>query len=126
MSEVKAQLQYTKTHEWLKDNGNGTWTMGITDHAQALLGDIVFVELPSVDDKIDAQEELCVVESVKAASGAYAPVDVLVVKTNEALEDAPETINSDCYGEGWLVVIKADAIEDLLDAQTYQALIESE
>lgn len=126
MSEIKADLQYTPTHEWIKDNGDSTWTIGITDHAQALLGDIVFVELPSVDDSVDAQEELCVVESVKAASGVYAPADIEVVEVNQTLDDAPETINTDCYGQGWIVTFKADNIDGLLDASAYQTLLDTE
>lgn len=126
MSEVKTDLQYTPTHEWLKDNGDGTWKIGITDHAQALLGDIVFVELPSVGDNIDPQEELCVVESVKAASGVYAPADVEVVEVNQNLDDEPEIINADCYDKGWVVIFKASSIDGLLDAGAYQDLLDTE
>ncbi|CAC9438073.1 Glycine cleavage system H protein [uncultured Gammaproteobacteria bacterium] len=119
MSEVRDDRQYTETHEWILDNGDGTYTMGVTDHAQALLGDMVFVELPSVGDEAFTQDEFCVVESVKAASGVYAPVDLEIVAANEALDEAPELVNSSPYNKGWLVKFRADAIEGLMDAGAY-------
>jgi glycine cleavage system H protein len=119
MSEVRDDRQYTQTHEWILDNGDGTYTMGVTDHAQALLGDMVFVELPSAGDEASQEDEFCVVESVKAASGVYAPVDLEIVEANEALDDEPELVNSSCYDDGWLVKFKAENIEDLMSAQDY-------
>lgn len=126
MSTIKTDLKYTTTHEWLRDNGDGTWTMGITDHAQDLLGDIVFVALPEIRTTINQGEELCTIESVKAASGVYAPADLEVISVNTALEEAPEMVNSDCYGEGFLAIFKADDLPSLLDAPAYQALLDSE
>ncbi len=119
MSEVRDDRQYTQTHEWILDNGDGTYTMGVTDHAQALLGDMVFVELPSAGDEASQEDEFCVVESVKAASGVYAPADLEIVEANEALDDEPELVNSSCYDDGWLVKFKAENIEDLMSAQDY-------
>ncbi len=119
MSEVRDDRQYTQTHEWILDNGDGTYTMGVTDHAQALLGDMVFVELPGAGDEASQEDEFCVVESVKAASGVYAPADLEIVEANEALDDEPELVNSSCYDDGWLVKFKAENIEDLMSAQDY-------
>ena len=119
MSEVRDDRQYTETHEWILDNGDGTYTMGVTDHAQSQLGDMVFIELPGEGDEADKEDEFCVVESVKAASGVYAPADLEVVAVNEALEDEPELVNSSCYDDGWLVTFKADDLDGLMDADTY-------
>ena len=119
MSEVRDDRQYTQTHEWILDHGDGTYTMGVTDHAQELLGDMVFVELPGAGDEASQEDEFCVVESVKAASGVYAPADLEVVEANEALDDEPELVNSSCYDDGWLVKFKAENIEDLMSAQDY-------
>ncbi|CAC9579579.1 Glycine cleavage system H protein [uncultured Gammaproteobacteria bacterium] len=119
MSEVRDDRQYTETHEWILDNGDGTFTMGVTDHAQALLGDMVFVELPGEGDEASHEDEFCVVESVKAASGVYAPADLEIVAANEALDDEPELVNSSCYDDGWLVKFKADNIEGLMSAEDY-------
>ena len=119
MSEVRGDRQYMETHEWVLDNGDGTYTLGVSDHAQALLGDMVYVELPSVGDEVSATEECCVLESVKAASGVYAPVDLQVLAVNEALDDSPELVNSSCYEDGWLITFKADGLDGLMDAATY-------
>ena len=119
MSEVRDDRQYTQTHEWILDNGDGTFTMGVTDHAQALLGDMVFVELPGEGDEVSQEDEFCVVESVKAASGVYAPADLEITEANEALDDEPELVNSSCYDDGWLVKFKAENIEDLMSAEDY-------
>lgn len=119
MSEIRDDRQYTQTHEWILDNGDGTYTMGITDHAQALLGDMVFVELPSVDDEVSIEDEFCVLESVKAASGIYAPVDLQIVEANKALDDEPELVNSSCYDDGWLVKFKSDSVDGLMNDTTY-------
>jgi glycine cleavage system H protein len=116
-------LKYAKSHEWVKDNGDGTVTVGITDHAQDALGDIVFVELPRVGSKLSAGDTFGVVESVKAASDVYAPVSGEVLQVNSALEDSPETINDAPYDGGWLMTLKLTdtaELDNLLDASAYQ------
>ena len=123
MSNIPAELKYIASHEWLRLEDDGTITVGITDHAQDLLGDVVFVELPDVGDIIAVDDEISVVESVKAASDVFAPISGEVVAINEALEDDPEIINSDTYGEGWLFRMKHDNMEDyvaLLTADEYE------
>ena len=123
MSNIPAELKYIASHEWLRLEDDGTITVGITDHAQDLLGDVVFVELPDVGDLIAVDDEISVVESVKAASDVYAPISGEVVAINEALEDDPEIINSDPYGEGWFFRMKPDHIADyeaLLTADEYE------
>ena len=110
MSEqVPKDLQYTKSHEWVRSLPNGEVEVGITDHAQSALGDLVFVEVPQVDRKLAAGEACAVVESVKAASDVYSPVAGRVVARNEALSQTPELLNSDPYGAGWLMRIELDA-----------------
>ncbi|WP_295542039.1 glycine cleavage system protein GcvH [uncultured Thiohalocapsa sp.] len=129
MSDIPNDLQYTESHEWVRDNGDGTVTVGITDHAQDALGDLVFVELPEVGKQLAAKDACAVVESVKAASDIYAPVAGEVVTVNEALGDTPETINSDPYGEGWIFQLKladTDADAGLFDAEEYQQVVEDE
>jgi len=129
MSNVPAELRYTKDHEWLRREDDGSVTVGITDHAQEQLGDLVFVELPEVGASCDAGAECCVVESVKAASDVYCPIAGEVSAVNESLADSPEAINTDAYGEGWLFRLTptdAAAIDALLDAEAYQALLEAE
>ena len=124
MSNVPSELKYVASHEWLRMEDDGTITIGITDHAQEALGDIVYVELPDVGDTIAVDDEVAVVESVKAASDVYAPITGEVVAINEALEDDPEVINTDPYGEGWMYRIKPDNADDfdsLLSAEEYQA-----
>ncbi|MBS9780036.1 MAG: glycine cleavage system protein GcvH [Moraxellaceae bacterium] len=106
MSNVPAELKYVASHEWLRKEEDGTITVGITEHAQDLLGDIVFVELPEVGDEVSADDEVAVVESVKAASDVYAPIAGEIVAINENLEDEPEMVNSDPYGDGWFFRIK--------------------
>ena len=122
MSTIPAELKYVASHEWLRPEEDGTITIGITYHAQELLGDIVFVELPEVGANLDAEEEAGVVESVKAASDVYAPIAGEVVAVNEDLASAPEKVNSDPYGEGWFFKIKpanpAD-LDSLLTAEQY-------
>ena len=123
MSNVPQELKYTKSHEWILVGDDGQVTVGITDHAQELLGDMVFVELPEVDSSVDAGDECAVVESVKAASDVYSPVSGSVVAINESLADAPELINEDPYGEGWmfrLQVSGTDQLDGLLDAAAYE------
>ncbi|OOV87589.1 glycine cleavage system protein GcvH [Oceanospirillum linum] len=122
MSNIPGNLKYTASHEWVLDNGDGTVTVGITDHAQDQLGDVVFVELPEVGRAVDAGEEFSLVESVKAASDIYAPVSGEVIEANEELESAPETINEHAFEDGWIAKIKlADVsdLEGLLDAEAY-------
>jgi len=120
--EVRDDLKYTDTHEWLKLEGNNA-IVGITDHAQEELTDIVFVELPETGKKIEKGDELCVVESVKSVSEIYAPVSGEIVKVNEELEDSPELVNDKPYDEGWLVEIKVSdkkEIDELLDPEDYK------
>ena len=123
------ELKYTKSHEWVKIESDGTLTVGITDHAQELMGDMVYVELPEVGRKLETGKECAVVESVKAASDVYAPVAGAVSAVNSAVADSPETVNKDPYGAGWMFKIKpaskADA-DKLLDAKAYEALVASE
>ena len=129
MSSIPANLRYNDSHEWVLDNGDGTVTIGITDHAQEALGDVVFVELPELGRALTKGEEFSVVESVKAASDLYAPVAGEVIAVNEELEDAPETINESPYENGWIIKVRVDdagAVAELLDADAYQAVIDSE
>lgn len=126
MSEIREDRKYTKTHEWVMDNGDGTFKMGITDNAQEQLGDMVFVELPSVGDETSAGDNICVVESVKAASDVYSPANLEVISVNETLEDEPELVNSSCFDDGYLFDFKADSVDDLLSPEQYQDLIDSE
>jgi len=123
-NENPSDLRYTKTHEWLRDNGDGTVTIGITDHAQELLGDVVYVELPEVESELTAEENCGVVESVKAASDMYAPLEGEVTEVNEELDSEPELINTAAFGEGWIFSMKlksADDLESLMDADAYEA-----
>jgi len=122
---VPEDLQYTKSHEWVRTEGD-TATIGITDHAQDELGDVVFVELPQEGDTFDAGESFGTVESVKAVSDIYAPVGGDVVEVNSALEDAPENINEDPYGEGWIVKLRTTDEADLLSPQEYEKVVEEE
>jgi glycine cleavage system H protein len=129
MNEIPGDLKFMKSHEWARVEGDGKVTVGISDHAQGLLGDLVYVELPNVGDRVEAGTSCAVVESVKAASDVYAPVTGKVVEVNAALADKPETINEDAYGDGWLVVIEAEEPEqlnDLLGPDDYAELLEEE
>jgi len=129
MSNVPADLKYTKSHEWVRVEDDGTVTVGITDHAQDLLGDMVFVEVPEVGRTLEAEEACAVVESVKAASDVYSPVAGEVTAANEALADSPETVNQDPYGDGWIMKLKpanAGDLDQLMDAGAYQAHLEAE
>ena len=122
-SMIPAELRYTESHEWVRANDDGTVTLGITDHAQHLLGDLVFVELPEVGRVVAATEGCAVVESVKAASDVYSPVDGVIVEVNEALAENPELINEDPYGEGWILRIEtATTLDTLLDASAYEVI----
>ncbi len=128
MSEIPAELRYASSHEWA-NNEDGTVTVGITDHAQDALGDVVYVELPEVGQVVAAGDEAGVVESVKAASDIYAPVSGEIVAINEALEDEPELVNNAPYEGGWLFKIamsESTDLDNLLTADQYQAQIESE
>ncbi len=126
-SEIPGDLKFNRSHEWARVEDDGTITVGISDHAQGALGDLVYVELPSVGDTLKVGDSVAVVESVKAASDVYSPVNGEVVKVNAALGDAPETINGDAYGAGWMFVVKPSAesgIDALLTANDYAQLLE--
>ena len=126
MSEIPLELKYAKSHEWVRSEEDGSVTIGISDHAQELLGDLVFVELPEVGTEMSAEDAACVVESVKAASDVYMPVSGEVIAVNESLADAPETINDSPYDDGWLIKVKLsnpDELDDLMDSDSYEAEI---
>jgi glycine cleavage system H protein len=122
---IPDDLQYTKSHEWVRAE-EGTVTIGITDHAQEELGDVVFVELPDVGATIGAGDSFGTVESVKAVSDLYTPVGGEVVEVNSSLEDAPEKINDDPYGEGWIVKLSTSEEADLLSSEEYEKVVEEE
>ena len=127
MSEVRSDLLYRESHEWVRDEGNGTVVIGISDHAQSQLGDMVFIELPEPGMSYEQGEACAVVESVKAASDAYAPVSGEVIEVNGALEDEPELVNSDPFGDGWMFRVQLSdpsELEGLLNAEAYAALQE--
>jgi glycine cleavage system H protein len=126
MSELPGDLKYTKDHEWLRQEEDGSVTIGITDHAQSALGDLVYIELPEAGREIELGGEMAVVESVKAASDVYAPVSGNVVAVNEDLSDDPEKINLDPYGDGWIVRLQPSAGEDgeTMSPDEYQALLD--
>jgi glycine cleavage system H protein len=125
MSNLPQELKYSKSHEWVRTEEDGSVTVGITDHAQGLLGDMVFVELPELDRELGIEEECAVVESVKAASDVYSPVAGSVAEVNSAVEDSPELVNQDPYGDGWLFKLKdVSGMEELLDADAYAATTE--
>lgn len=129
MKEIPGDLNFLKSHEWVRVEDDGTATVGISDHAQGLLGDLVYVELPNVGDTAKAGTAAAVVESVKAASDVYSPVSGEIVAVNEDLADKPETINEDAYGEGWMFVVKLsdrEELNDLLDPDAYAEMIENE
>ena len=129
MSDIPGDLKFMKSHEWARVEADGKVTVGISDHAQGLLGDLVYVDLPDVGDSVEAGNTCAVLESVKAASDIYAPMSGTIVAVNEALADKPETINEDAYGEGWLFVIDAsepDQAKELLAPDDYAAQIEGD
>ena len=129
MSNIPAELKYASSHEWVRKEADGTYTVGITEHAQGLLGDMVFVELPEVGDEVSAGDDCAVAESVKAASDIYAPLTGEIVAVNEDLEDSPELVNSDAFGDGWLFRIQAEdesELENLLSAEGYQDSIDED
>lgn len=126
MSTIPKHLKYSKTHEWVEQQKDGTLTIGITDHAQDLLGDVVFIDVPTVGKQVKAGGACAVVESVKAASDIYSPVAGEVIAANPALADQPELVNKDAYGAAWILRLKpanAADIDGLLDAAGYEALI---
>lgn len=126
MSQIPADLKYARSHEWARLLPDGTVEVGITDHAQAALGDLVFIEVPEVGRALAAGEACAVVESVKAASDVYAPLAGTVVAANPALGSAPELVNQDCYGQGWMLRLQPespDALAALLDAGAYGATL---
>lgn len=130
MNEIPGDLKFLKTHEWARIEDNGCVTVGISDHAQGQLGDLVYVELPALGDRVEVGGACAVVESVKAASDVYSPVAGEVVAVNSALSDKPETINEDAFGEGWILVIKPDDaasdMEGLLDPDDYIELVDND
>ncbi len=129
MSECPDDLYFAQSHEWARLNEDGSVTIGVSEHAQSELGDVVFVETPQLDTQVAAGDPVAVVESVKAASDIYTPVGGTIIDANTALSDEPELVNSAPYAEGWLFVIRPDdpdELEELLDAKSYQELIEDE
>lgn len=129
MSNVPGDLKYTKSHEWVRVEDDGSLTIGITDHAQGALGDLVFVEAPEAGTELAAGDVFAVVESVKAASDVYSPVPGEVIEGNEGLADTPEVVNNDPYGEGWLMKLKPSdpaGLDDLLDAAAYEQVVADE
>ena len=125
MSDIPEDLVYTSEHEWMRIDGNKA-EIGITNHAQNELGDIVYVELPILDDEIDSGEEFGTIESVKAVSPLYMPVSGRIIEVNSELQEHPELVNEDCYDEGWLVRIEitnAEDIDELLDPEAYKAIL---
>ena len=129
MSEIPGDLKYSKSHEWVRVEEGGEVTLGITDHAQEQLGDLVFVELPEEGGEVESGGECAVIESVKAASDVYSPVSGEITAINAALADTPEIINQDAFGEGWICRIRlanAAELDGLLDANAYAAVVEAE
>ena len=129
MSEIPTELRYAKSHEWARLEDDGTVTVGVSDFAQAALGDVVYVELPELDVVVEGGDEAGVVESVKAASDIYSPIGGTVIAINAVLEDAPETVNQDPYGDGWFFRIKPNDVADLdelLDAEAYAEVCEAD
>ena len=127
MSNIPEDLKYTQSHEWVSREANGNMRVGISDHAQEALGDLVFVELPAVGDQVDQGDSVSVVESVKAASDIYSPITGEIVAVNEDLEEDPGLINNDPYGDGWLYEVAPSdeaELDDLLDAAAYEETLE--
>ena len=127
MNEIPGDLKFKKSHEWVKVEQDGTVTVGISDHAQDLLGDIVFVELPDIGTQMNAEDEVAIVESVKAASDVYSPISGEIIEVNEILLDNPETINESPYSDGWFYKIQPDdldEINELLSPEEYGEVCE--
>lgn len=129
MRNIPNELRYAQTHEWVRMEDDGTLIIGISDHAQSQLGELVFVDLPDIGIKVNASDEVCVVESVKAAADVYSPVSGKILAINEDLEEAPSLVNSDPYGDGWLFRIEPsdpDELNELLDADAYSEFMEED
>ena len=129
MSEIPGDLKYTKSHEWVRIEDDNLVTIGITDHAQAALGDMVFIETPEIGAELEAEEACAVVESVKAASDIYSPVGGEIIETNANLADSPESVNDQPYGDGWIFQMRVgdlDELEGLMDAEGYEAFCAEE
>lgn len=129
MSDFSSELKYTRTHEWVRDEGEGIYTVGISDYAQSSLGDMVFIDLPDVGDTVDAGDECAVAESVKSASDIYSPLTGEIVVVNEDLENNPALVNKDPYGDGWLFQIalsEPSDLDDLLDVDEYEGSLDEE
>jgi glycine cleavage system H protein len=129
MSEIPGDLKFLKYHEWARVEDDGLVRVGISDHAQGQLGDLVYVELPEIGASVNAGHGVAVVESVKAASDIYSPISGEIVAVNEALNDKPETINEDAFGDGWIFLVRASdraELDELLDADAYAELVENE
>ena len=125
MSELPGDLVYTKEHEWLRQEEDGSVTIGVTDHAQSALGDLVYVELPEVGQDVECGGDMAVVESVKVASDVYAPIGGTVIQVNDDLADDPEKINADPYGDGWIVRLQPSGdAGDAMDPDAYQAFLD--
>lgn len=127
--KILENLYYTESHEWLRLESDGTVTMGVTDHAQSAMGDMVFVDLPNIGDNVKEKGECGVLESVKSASDVYSPIAGEITEVNEKLSDTPDLVNKDCYGEGWIVKIKpenADDVKKLMDSKAYKEFSEKE
>ncbi|MEQ8207901.1 MAG: glycine cleavage system protein GcvH [Woeseia sp.] len=126
MNELPGDLRFTAEHEWLRQEEDGSVTIGITDHAQSALGDLVYVELPEVDQELESGNEMAVVESVKAASDVYAPMSGVVLAVNEQLADDPEKINADPYGDGWIVRVQpGDESVETMSPDEYQEFLDA-
>ena len=129
MSEIPGDLKFLKSHEWARKEDDGNVRVGVSDHAQSQLGDLVYVELPEVGDRVEKEAACAVVESVKAASDVYSPVSGEVVEINEDLADSPEMVNDSPYEDGWLFVVRPDdtaELDDLLDAEGYSSALEED
>lgn len=128
MSKILKELKYTKSHEWVRFENDGTVTVGITDHAQERLGDIVFIELPKLNDEVNAGDEVIVIESVKAAGDVYSPLSGEIIEVNETVEGSPELVNSSPYEDAWLFKLQPsdDSEDNLLNAEQYEELVASE
>ncbi len=127
--DTPTSYRYTQSHEWVKDLGNGIYRLGITDFAQDQIGDVTYVDLPGLDDKFDKDEELATIETVKASEDVFSPLDAVVTKVNEDLEEAPDLLNKDCYEAGWLVELSgeeeaAEQFAALMTPEEYDALVE--
>jgi glycine cleavage system H protein len=127
MTEIPADLKYSRDHEWVRDEGDGTCVVGITDHAQAALGELVFIEVPEVDTEVELGDTCATVESVKAASDVYSPLTGQVIEVNEKLSGSPQLVNEDPYGDGWLFRLRienAEEFDELLSSDDYEQLLE--